>query len=177
MLPVSAAAPLQLLPLCSLTFTFGGGGGDVAVYVSDINQPSSPTPFYSVLVSVSVFMALSTVFHSISSPGDSPLSHSVLLVLFPPYWSFHLCISFWKSPSALIYSPCSGELRTQKLKSHLVRTQSLNVLPLKPGVGQYTATHAPLIARDFFLAYFYPSGPFICIFSKTFPDFPCVGSV
>ena len=29
----------------------------------------------------------------------------------------------------------SEELRTQKLKSHLVRTQSLNVLSLKPGVG------------------------------------------
>ncbi|WP_419597048.1 hypothetical protein, partial [Thiolapillus sp.] len=35
--------------------------------------------------------------------------------------------------------PRSGELRTLKLKSHLVRTQSLNVLPLKPGVGQYIA--------------------------------------
>ena len=35
----------------------------------------------------------------------------------------------------------SGELRTQISKSHLVRTQSLNVLPLKPGVGQYIATH------------------------------------
>ena len=33
----------------------------------------------------------------------------------------------------------NGELRTQKLKSHLVRTQRLNVLPLKPGVGQYIA--------------------------------------
>ena len=31
----------------------------------------------------------------------------------------------------------SGKLQTQKLKPHLVRTQSLNVLPLKPGVGQY----------------------------------------
>ena len=49
-------------------------------------------------------------------------------------------------------SPRSGELRTQKLKSHLVRTQSLNVLPLKPGVGQYIAMHATLTARDFFLA-------------------------
>ena len=29
----------------------------------------------------------------------------------------------------------SGELRTQKLKSHLLRTQTLRVLPLKPGVG------------------------------------------
>ena len=38
--------------------------------------------FYSVLVSVSVFMALSTVFHSMNSPDISPLSHSVRLVLF-----------------------------------------------------------------------------------------------
>ena len=48
--------------------------------------------------------------------------------------------------------PRSEELRTQKLKSHLVRIQSLNVLPLKPGVGQYIAIHAALTARDFFLA-------------------------
>ena len=66
----------------------------------------------------------------------------------------------------------SGELRMQKLKSHLVRTQSLNVLPLKPGVGQYIAVHATLTARDFFLAYFYPSGPFICIFPKPLPISP-----
>ena len=39
-------------------------GGDVAVYVADINQPCLPTPFYSILVSISVFMALSTVFLS-----------------------------------------------------------------------------------------------------------------
>ena len=59
--------------------------GDVAVYAVDINQPSLPTPFYSVLVSVSVLMALSTVFHSINSPDNSPLSHFVLSVLFLPY--------------------------------------------------------------------------------------------
>ena len=51
-------------------------------------------------------------------------------------------------------------------KSDLVRTQSLNVHPLKPGVGQHIAIHATLTARDFFLAYFYTSGPFTCIFSK-----------
>ena len=68
--------------------------------------------------------------------------------------------------------PRSGELRTQKLKSNLVRTQSLNVLPLKPGVGQCIAIHATLTARDFFLVYFYTSGPFICIFSKPLPIFP-----
>ena len=36
-------------------------GGDVAVIVSDINHPSLPTPFCSVLVSVSVSMPLSTI--------------------------------------------------------------------------------------------------------------------
>ena len=60
-------------------------GGDVAVSVFDINQLSLPTPYYSVLVSVSVFMALSTVFHFINSPDNSPRSHSVLPVLFLPY--------------------------------------------------------------------------------------------
>ena len=57
-------------------------GGDVTVYFTDINQPSLPTPFYSVLVFAAVFMALSTVLHSINSPDNSLLSHSVLLVLF-----------------------------------------------------------------------------------------------
>ena len=68
-------------------------GGDVAVYIFDINQLSLPTPFYSVLVSVSVFMALSNVFHSINFASNSMLSPSVLLVLFLPYWSFQLFIS------------------------------------------------------------------------------------
>ena len=59
----------------------------------------------------------------------------------------------------------------QKLKSHLLRTQGLNVLPLKPGVGQHIAIHATLTARNFFLVYFYPYSPFTCIFPKTTPDF------
>ena len=51
----------------------------------DRNQPS--TTFYSVLVSISVFIALSTIFHFINSPDNSPLSHcsssliSALMVL------------------------------------------------------------------------------------------------
>ena len=68
-------------------------GGDVVVSVFDINQPSLPTPFYSVLVSISVFRALSTVFRFINFPDYSLLSHSVLLVLFLPYWSFQLYIT------------------------------------------------------------------------------------
>ena len=66
----------------------------------DINQPSLPTPFYFVLVSVSVCMACSTVFHSINSHDNSPFSDSVLPVLSLPYWSFQLYISLRKYPSA-----------------------------------------------------------------------------
>ena len=42
------------------------------------------------------------------------------------------------SPNVALFTnrlPRSGELRMQKLKSHLVRTRSLKVPPLKPGVG------------------------------------------
>ena len=69
--------------------------------------------------------------------------------------------------------PRSGELPTQKLKFHLVRTPSLNLLPLKPGVGQYIARHATLTARDFFLAYFYLAVHSPAFFSpKPLPIFP-----
>ena len=60
------------------------------VFAFDINQPSLPTPFYSVLVSIFVFMALSTAFHSINFPDNSSHSDSVLPVLFLPYWYFQL---------------------------------------------------------------------------------------
>ena len=77
-------------------------GGNVTVCVYDINHPSLPTPFYSVLVSVSALTALSTVFHSINSPDNSPISHSVLQILILPYWSFEQYVSLLKSSSALI---------------------------------------------------------------------------
>ena len=62
-------------------------------FMSDINQPSLPTPFYAVLVSMSVFIGLSTVFHSINSPDNSSFPHSVFPVLPLPSWSFQLYIS------------------------------------------------------------------------------------
>ena len=40
------------------------------------------------------------------------------------------------------------------------------VIPLRPGVGQYIAIHAALTGSDFFLAYFYPSGPSGTFFPK-----------
>ena len=52
--------------------------------------------------------------------------------------------------------PSSWELLTQKLKSHPVRTHNLNVLPLKPGVGQYIAIHATITARNFVPCLFLP---------------------
>ena len=54
-------------------------------FMSDVNQPSLPTPFCSVLASISVFTALSAVFHSINSLNNSPFSDSVLPVLSLPY--------------------------------------------------------------------------------------------
>ena len=67
------------------------------VYRFDINQPNLPTPFYSVLVSISVVMALSTVFHFINSPDNSLLSHSVFPVLFQHYRPFELYMSLYES--------------------------------------------------------------------------------
>ena len=58
----------------------------------------------------------------------------------------------------------------QKLVSHQVRTQSLNVLPLKPGVGQYIAIHATLTAKDFFLISTLPVHS-LAFFSKPSPNF------
>ena len=61
--------------------------------------------------------------------------------------------------------------RYTESKPHMLRTQGLKVLRLKPAVGRYIATHATITARDFFLANFYPSGPFTCIFPKPFTSF------
>ena len=78
---------------CHVPASSPSRGGDVAVCVFDINQPSLPTPFYSVRVSISVFMARSTVFYSINSHDNSPLFHPVPPVLFLLYWSFQPDIS------------------------------------------------------------------------------------
>ena len=57
------------------------------------------------------------------------------------------------------------------IKFQLSRTQTLNVLPFKPGAGPCIAMHVTPTARDFFLANYYPSGPFTCIFSNPLPFF------
>ena len=82
-------------------------------------------------------------------------------------------------PGPPVFQPLSHTRMLAKngnrvLISHLLRTQCLNVLPLKPRIGQDIATHAILTVRDFLLAHFYLSGPFTCTFSKASPEFcPC----
>ena len=64
--------------------------------MSNINRPSLPTLLDSVLVSISVFMSLSTVFHSIHSPNNSPFSHSDLPFLSLPYFVLSALISLYE---------------------------------------------------------------------------------
>ena len=101
-------------------------------------------------------MALSRVFHSINSPVNS------LLSFFLSFLFFHSSSSSpqWGAADAEIKVP-SGE------NTELKRS------PFKARVDQYIAIHARLTARDFFLACFYPSGPFTCIFSKPSRFFLC----
>ena len=63
-------------------------GGGVAVHVFDIKPTELAHSFLFCSCVYFCVMALSTVFHSINSPDKSPLSHSVLPVLFLPYRSF-----------------------------------------------------------------------------------------
>ena len=77
-------------------------GGDVAVHDFDINQSSFATPFYSVLVSISVLMALSTVLHSIHSLDNFLPSHSVLPVLFPLYSTIYFFMKVSFSPDIIL---------------------------------------------------------------------------
>ena len=61
-----------------------------------------PLLFYSVLVSNSVFTALSTVFYSINSPDNSPFSHPVLPFLGLHYWPFQLSMKVSLSPDIIL---------------------------------------------------------------------------
>ena len=75
-------------------------------FMSARSQPSLPTPFFNwVLVSISVYMARSTVFRSINVTDNSSFSHSVfsglisaLLVLS----SMHLFMKVFFSPDIIL---------------------------------------------------------------------------
>ena len=89
----------------------------------------------------------------------------------PPHpFLFISCLSDLLLPPSHVLLPHSGVLWTQKLKTHQLRALSSKVLPFKPGAGLYIAMRAMPTARDFFLANFYPSGPFTFILSKISPE-------
>ena len=77
---VVVSLPSRSLPLLrtSVPANSPSRGGDAV-------QLILPTPFDSVLVSISVFMALSSAFHSTNCSHNSPVSCSVLPVLSLPY--------------------------------------------------------------------------------------------
>ena len=101
----------------------------------------------------------------------------VISQLYYYYYYYHICCYycyyFYCWYCFCYYYPRSGELRTQKLKSHLVRTQSLYVLPLKPGVGQYIAIHA--YCQRFLPRLFLSFRSIHLHFYKTSLDLYCVG--
>ena len=85
------------------------------------------------------------------------------------------CFEIKHSMTLAVSQTRSGELRTQKLNSHLVRTKSLNVLPLKPGVGQHIAIYATRMPgiSSLLISTLPVHSP--AFFSKSSPDFSCVG--
>ena len=111
------------------------------------------------LLFICLFVCCAFVYHLVISFCRCFIAHHLLHQTQPP------------PPPPLPDPSCGGELWTQKLKLHLMRTLSLQVLPWKPGVGQYIAMHALLTAGDFFLSNVYPFGPFACIFSRTSSKF------
>ena len=56
------------------------------------------------------------------------------------FWKTHVWLEHTLSLPPPLPPPAVGSCGRRNWKSHLVRTQSLNVLPLKPGAGQYVAT-------------------------------------
>ena len=66
----------------------------------------------------------------------------------------------------------SGVLRTQKLKTLRLKTESSKFSFLKSEAGPYNYSHARPTARYFFLANLYLPGPFICISPRPLLSFP-----
>ena len=95
-------------------------------------------------------------------------------------WMLTFCVNsnFWYNleQSWVLRMNISGlfniSFRLFLYENSISRVNGLAGEGLKSGVGQYRAVHAMLTARDFFLAYFYPSSPFTCILSKSLPISP-----
>ena len=126
--------------------------------------------FYSAIASISVFMALSTVFHSISFPNNSLFSDSVLLSylcllvlstlylflkvsyspdIIPSGWlgSKHQLTNFFcLSPLTSVVNTAE---QTQKFQSNLLGNHLSMITSVELGVHQDIALHAFPTARNY----------------------------
>ena len=94
--------------------------------------------------------------------------------LFPPEDLLFSCFFFYIDISLSLthtHTHTHTVLQTQKLKTHLLRTQSSEVLPLRPGMGQYIAMHASPTANDLFLASYILLLHSPAFFSNISPEF------
>ena len=86
-----------------------------------------------------------------SWPTPFPLTCVYFCLIGPfNYVSFHKLTQRFSA-----FSLCSSDLVSALLV--------FSTVTLKPGVGQHITIHVTLTARDFCVAYFYPSDPFTCI--------------
>ena len=133
-------------------------GGDVKVYVLDINQQSLPTPctlFLCLFLSYGPFTCIS--FHKFSRQLSavslcSPSLISALLALSTVY---------------LFLKVSLNDPAVESCGRHLVRRQSFNVLLLKAGVGHTCYAYC----QGFLPCLFLPFRSIHLHFSKTSPDF------
>ena len=132
---------------------------------SSLNPPT-PTPIKPPHPFVLIWTRRATGVHMSTTPGRRAEKERI---------DVYISTNFTGAACYCVFVPRSGVLRTQKLKTRLLRTQSSKLLPFKPGTGPYITMHARPTARDFFRAYFYPSGPFACIFPKPLPGSSCLG--
>ena len=126
--------------------------------------------FFSVLMSISAFVALSPVFHSLNSPDNSPHSHSVLVFIsllgpfhlyfipqilpklslfslcssgfFLPYWSFQVYTHFQKSPELV-----SESRRVCRALRSVWEEEGILEIEVPTGCGLLGPTH--LFGPDF----------------------------
>ena len=99
---------------------------------------------------------------------DNPVAADIVR-----YLTFHpllFCIPCRCSWSSISISP-QWRAANAEIKGPSLGNTERKGFPFKVWSRQYIAMHATLTARNFFLADFYPSGPFTWIFSSTSPEF------
>ena len=134
-------------------------------------------PFSAPLFLIPDFPFPRTTLYSVTLQASTEVTYSTLsnVLIYTYGCAERLMIMMIIIKHFHIFKPHSWELQMQKLKSHLVRTQSLNILPCKPGVGQYIAMHAQLLpgSSSLLISTLPVHSP--AFSPKPLPVFSCVG--